>query len=705
MDPENFDWADQFVDYDYPADLYDPLQSVTEERARRSSESCPTMLAPACTSVIAPLSRVGVSGSSTSPCINSESVETDFAWTQNPFPGNVNGQGTGNEGHECGEHGTASSFWKVSTVTVPNLQAQLSIANELSLSDEMSQNCEMMTKTPRMSGPTSRILKAEQVLQSEGAFYRPLPGPQCAFEPLAIQSSFQDGILPWSSYHRRYPENTRPEAVILDPQLGNPYEIEAKTSDLQYQSRGLDGDAALLDDTSFQQDETPFVSPLGPLRSNAGHLSVGDSSCITSAKDDSPKKDEVANSALVSSSRKKNGRKRYLSKEANQKAQALRKAKASCVRCAVAKAKCDFEDTVCKRCMYTPIRTRALPCDRRYIPDLISDLKPGIFFRHLKPENLEIYCGQHLAEWCGNVIYTETTWGFGTPTQHKVVEFVPRDSELDTQSQYLRDSAGLWSREVKVSPRVAMTRMPSNREVGLDNQYLEEILNEHLGDFPAFFYCHPDQASSEHLLRSICRLFKAGPVDELFKLAFKVQISTSIASSSFTVVEGRKKQLFEQLERHPGVDEFPEHTTPRLLNRQLKCLLDKLLDDVLTKFLKKLHQRIRDDKTSWTTMFCSLVLLIMAFEKLQVTIQFVVERSLESGDSNFDYSDLANACMRMQGAVRYLTTKFHGKYCSGKKTAFNPIRDGVTARAPKDLDGPSLSFVDRLTELLLESEN
>lgn len=161
----------------------------------------------------------------------------------------------------------------------------------------------------------------------------------------------------------------------------------------------------------------------------------------------------------------------------------------------------------------------------------------------------------------------------------------------------------------------------------------------------------------------------------------------------------------------PALLPYNRDLSPKLINRQVKyeiyLLLREKTDDVLQGLEKEL---MKSKKAYWGNCFCTIILLCMCAEMVQVAADLKVVHELRSNQPNPNLTREASvgACTKLDiMPIRQSMIMFHAIYRSHKQNsrhklerAFNPLRDGIQIDAEGGVDKPMLELVSQIRSIV-----
>lgn len=167
---------------------------------------------------------------------------------------------------------------------------------------------------------------------------------------------------------------------------------------------------------------------------------------------------------------------------------------------------------------------------------------------------------------------------------------------------------------------------------------------------------------------------------------------------SLTLVENTRDDVHRRLKNPPPVA-FGQHTSPRLLNRQIKFLLSTLHHDLLKGILQRIQEALRHSskKPSWAALFASMVVLAMTTESQEVAVRCKESTDKKERVIEVDDSTAEKAIGLMDEQFEFLSKLFHQRYRTPFKKGFNPL---LNVDNRNELDIESRLLADKSAEIV-----
>lgn len=178
----------------------------------------------------------------------------------------------------------------------------------------------------------------------------------------------------------------------------------------------------------------------------------------------------------------------------------------------------------------------------------------------------------------------------------------------------------------------------------------------------------------------------------------KMMIITYIMGHTLTISEETSWSVASAIQHSWRPDRFPQHTSPKLANRQLKfffsILRNQVYENVLNWQQQTLHSSGKKDQT-WLPAFCVMLGFAMVLEEVQLTMYLQADaKAQKPGVSQAEADTEAhNACGRIDDRFNLLVGLFQCKYRAREWTtgSFGPqtplLPDPVQHRFCQDILG------------------
>ncbi|KAK5113918.1 hypothetical protein LTR85_010451 [Meristemomyces frigidus] len=344
---------------------------------------------------------------------------------------------------------------------------------------------------------------------------------------------------------------------------------------------------------------------------------------------------------------------------------------------------CD-EGAPCKRCMDKV--AKGLPyyfaCDRSKLPDLVFDfLPPSMTLMHQK-QTIEDCVKDQVLRWdMENSIDVYLTSGYGPALRWKLYEFLPRTNELLGQLQYLQNPATRAStRYQKYSPPFGLAKLDTSDD-GHFEAYMECLLeHQHLWDFGWTCFEEETQINDfqAQLLDLMCVLYtqtQDPDLSDLLKKIIRMMIITYIMGHTLTIEENTAYGVLSAIRHSQKPNHIPQHTSPRLANRQLKFFFCVLRNQVYMNILNWQQQTLHSSKPpkeqTWLPAFCVMLGFAMVLEEVQRTIHIQADAKAQKNEMTTGQAETEaiNACARIDERFGLLVGLFQCKYRDRKWSA------------------------------------
>jgi hypothetical protein len=161
--------------------------------------------------------------------------------------------------------------------------------------------------------------------------------------------------------------------------------------------------------------------------------------------------------------------------------------------------------------------------------------------------------------------------------------------------------------------------------------------------------------------------------------------------------------------------EFPPlpNTSSRLLNRQVKFIMHQLHRELTADVLKNLEKSVRSrEKDSWAPSFCTILILCLCIEGLQIAADTMVVCFLLNPATNTKYArdQSYEACLALdQNPFHQCMKVFHGIHHThkegnggGKDGGFNPLKALQNGERMYS-DAPTRKMVEDMYQLIYKS--
>ncbi|WPH03804.1 Hypothetical protein R9X50_00668700 [Acrodontium crateriforme] len=402
---------------------------------------------------------------------------------------------------------------------------------------------------------------------------------------------------------------------------------------------------------------------------------------------------------------------RPLQDDAREKSRRMRKVGA-CWRCVLQRDPCPDDGSPCSRCLIRSQKgqQKFFDCDRSKLPDLVHDfLPPSMTLMHQK-QSIEDTVQNEILVWDrDNAIDIYLSSGYGPALKWRVHEFRPKKPDLLQQYQFLQDAAtGISIPYRKYSPPFGLMKIETS-DISHFEQYLDMLLNyEYLLDFG--WTCFEEETDindfQAKMLDLMCHLYMTTEDDELKKLLkriIRMTIITYIMGHTLTIEENTLPGVLNSVRHSYKPREYPQHTSPRVANRQLKFFFSTLRNSIYEQILNWQQQTLHSSgkkEVTWLPAFCVMLGFAMVLEEVQRTLHIQAFTKSEVGEMERGaaYREAESACGRIDERFNLLIGLFQCKYRDRKWDE----NGSFGHRTPTIKDAASHEFLQKLRSLLEE---
>jgi hypothetical protein len=138
------------------------------------------------------------------------------------------------------------------------------------------------------------------------------------------------------------------------------------------------------------------------------------------------------------------------------------------------------------------------------------------------------------------------------------------------------------------------------------------------------------------LLEIIINLQLKGEDVKLRREVFRLLVVTFILSHVLNVAEGRKHSALSMMKSYEPDAYLPKHTSPRLVNGQLKYFFYQLHEHIRNSVLDRLQKIFRSSGDRWLAASIAVIGVCMAQEEMQKLTHLV--QNTKAASENLDHS-------------------------------------------------------------------
>jgi hypothetical protein len=160
---------------------------------------------------------------------------------------------------------------------------------------------------------------------------------------------------------------------------------------------------------------------------------------------------------------------------------------------------------------------------------------------------------------------------------------------------------------------------------------------------------------------------------------------------------------------------YAKSMTSKVLNAQIKCVMNTLLYEITREVLEGLEKELRTrTKASWATSFCVILILCICMEAVQVDTDGYIVQNIVNGKARGNRAMTRDAAIDVCRSLddlpfKHCTDLFHGIYRTRKpktghrnERGFNPIRDGVDLDEKEGLNSATVQLVDDIRRIMID---
>lgn len=160
----------------------------------------------------------------------------------------------------------------------------------------------------------------------------------------------------------------------------------------------------------------------------------------------------------------------------------------------------------------------------------------------------------------------------------------------------------------------------------------------------------------------------------------------------------------------PAVNTWDSNLVSHLLNRQIKCAMQKLRKQITREVLEELEQELRGKTNkAWATCFSVIVIVCIIIEEGQIAMDAILMHKREFEPQRAPSANIViGACHELDARLfRHMTELFHAVYkthksppSNKKAIIFNPIRDGLDDERDVEVRQDSQFLVYEVRQIL-----
>ncbi|KAM0273420.1 hypothetical protein ACHAPA_001573 [Fusarium lateritium] len=382
----------------------------------------------------------------------------------------------------------------------------------------------------------------------------------------------------------------------------------------------------------------------------------------------------------------------------------------ACFCCHSRKVKCDLERP-CKSCKKLMVQVPQVVCWR--FSDFLTILFPEYIRGHFVKEQMATFVEENITgfhiQGVEQVCSVELFSGplFNTVLAIQAKFFTPKTEEVKNHWQLQNVGGNRVELRPNRAANIGIELDKSAERDGLKKRtkrYIQELLTE-----PYFVDQVTDSFQSTNLPRKILRIVKQY-ADATECLMVKRALSIYCMHYIMTRQLCLTQQAADTLRSTGMIDQGDNHVTPRVLARQIKSIVDELMQremqqlfDLFSKSLKPKSRR------EWAPCTAAFLVLCLFMEAVETAADIFVISQNEinmraSKRPEYQRSLALNTCAEVENMpFKQFAYSFHQVYQTHSKEAnakgFNPLLDNSFAEQG-ELDGPAIQLSAQLRELL-----
>ncbi|KAI9683160.1 MAG: hypothetical protein M1829_005951 [Trizodia sp. TS-e1964] len=359
-------------------------------------------------------------------------------------------------------------------------------------------------------------------------------------------------------------------------------------------------------------------------------------------------------------------------------------------------------DGSCWRCVF-----HKKGCERESddtLRGLVAIFVPEALREQSKHKMIEDFIGRNFPEWTDQIFPVEVDAGFGSKIQLVATALLihPRNpkSELVMDNRFVIDEKTRKKKCIQREslPLAIKIMVPLEFKDKCLN-YLQSVLEENLDRIP--IRCFPQNTLQSELLKVVCGYHRRyrGPHQHLLGKAIKMLVLTFVMTHALTMERTKVEDVARKLNRDPSQTYF---ASPKLLNKQIKGIMEEIHHSLMENVLELLQKVIRDqNKSDWAVAFSLTLLVIMVVEDFQISIgEFAYAEYEEHHRTPSGFEDISKIRKDIdKHVVDFVVELFH----LGFKTAkFNPLKESRgSINILNQLDVDTRSLVQHIRELMI----
>jgi hypothetical protein len=178
---------------------------------------------------------------------------------------------------------------------------------------------------------------------------------------------------------------------------------------------------------------------------------------------------------------------------------------------------------------------------------------------------------------------------------------------------------------------------------------------------------------------------------------------------SLLFTDDSAKRAMRSLKRPMQLPYSPD-VSSRLITRQVKHEMCKLLHEVTAEVLEGLEKELRSrTRSSWAMSFCIILVLSMYAEMVQVVTDVRLVRQILEGSSVSRDISIETCRILDDLPIAQCSEIFHAVYHTSKpirgprnERGFNPIRDGLEVDAEEGINQDMADLVEQIRDIVRE---